>query len=55
MLRLLAQGLSNEEIAARLYVSVGTVKKQLSALMQRLCLESRVQMAVWAVKEGLVD
>lgn len=55
LLRLVAQGLSNEEIALRLYVSVGTVKKQLSALMRRMCFESRVQMAVWAVREGIVE
>ncbi|MBO4352225.1 MAG: response regulator transcription factor [Eggerthellaceae bacterium] len=53
ILRLVAQGKSNEEIAAELYLSVGTVKKQLSSLMLRLCLENRVQAAVYAVKAGL--
>lgn len=53
ILRLVAQGKSNEEIAAELYLSLGTVKKQLSALMLRLCLENRVQAAVYAVKAGL--
>lgn len=55
ILRLVAQGLSNEEIGARLYLSAGTVKKQLSALMQRLYLENRVQAAVYAVHAGLVE
>ena len=55
ILRLVAQGLSNEEIGARLYLSAGTVKKQLSALMQRLYLENRVQAAVYAVHMGLVE
>ena len=53
ILRLIAQGKSNEEIGAELYLSVGTVKKQLSNLMLRLCLENRVQAAVYAVKAGL--
>lgn len=53
ILRLLAQGKSNEEIARELYLSLGTVKKQLGNLMLRLCLENRVQAAVYAVKAGL--
>lgn len=53
ILRLVAQGKSNEEIASELYLSLGTVKKQLSSLMLRLCLENRVQVAVYAVKVGL--
>lgn len=53
-LRLVAQGLSNEEIGARLYLSAGTVKKQLSSLMQKLNLENRVQIAVFAVRSGIV-
>ena len=53
ILRLVAQGMSNEEISATLYLSLGTVKKQLSSLMLRLGLENRVQAAVYAVKSGL--
>ena len=53
ILRLVAKGLSNEEISATLYLSLGTVKKQLSNLMLRLGLENRVQAAVYAVKAGL--
>lgn len=53
ILRLIAEGKSNEEIGAELYLSVGTVKKQLSNLMVRLGLENRVQVAVYAVKAGL--
>ena len=50
---MVAQGKSNEEIARELYLSLGTVKKQLGNLMLRLCLENRVQAAVYAVKVGL--
>lgn len=53
ILHLVAQGKSNEEIARELYLSLGTVKKQLGNLMLRLCLENRVQAAVYAVKVGL--
>lgn len=55
VLRLVAQGKSNEEISAELYLSLGTVKKQLGVIMQRLYVENRVQLAVWAVKNGLAN
>lgn len=55
ILRLVAQGLSNEEVGAQLYLSAGTVKKQLSALMQKLYLSNRVQVAVYAIRAGFVD
>lgn len=55
LLRLVAEGLSNEEIAARLYLSAQTVKKQLSNVMQKLHLNNRVQAAVYAVREGLAE
>lgn len=55
VLRLVAQGKSNEEISAELYLSLGTVKKQLGVIMQRLYVENRVQLAVWAVKHGLAN
>lgn len=53
MLSLVAQGKTNEEIGAELYLSVGTVKKQLSSIMLQLGVDNRVQLAVLAVKAGL--
>ena len=53
MLRLVVQGKTNEEIGAELYLSVGSVKKQLSSLMLQLGVDNRVQLAVYAVKAGL--
>lgn len=53
ILRLLALGKSNEQIASELYLSLGTVKKRISQLMTRLGFENRVQIAVFAVKIGL--
>ena len=45
---LVARGLSNAEIAGRLYVSPGTVKAEVSAILGRLGLENRTQLAVLA-------
>jgi DNA-binding NarL/FixJ family response regulator len=55
ILRLVTEGLSNEEIGARLYLSDQAVKKQLSTVLQKLHLNNRVQAAVYAVRKGLVD
>lgn len=55
ILRLIAEGKSNEEIGAELFLSLGTVKKQIANIMQKLYLENRVQLAVYAVKHHLVD
>lgn len=52
---LLAQGLSNEEIARELYVEVSTVKSHLARIMPKLGVRSRLQAAVWAYQNGLVD
>ncbi len=46
MLALLAEGLSNADIAARLYLSEGTVKGHLSRLMSRLDCQNRTQLAL---------
>ncbi len=43
---LVAEGLSNSEIAARLYVSQGTVKSHLATVMRRLNIRSRTQLAI---------
>jgi NarL family two-component system response regulator LiaR len=55
LLQLVAEGLSNEEIGVRLFLSDQTIKKQLSTAMQKLHLSNRVQAAVYAVRKGLVD
>jgi DNA-binding NarL/FixJ family response regulator len=55
VLRQLVDGLSNEEIAISLNVSEATVKKHLGRVMTKLHLDNRVQLAVYSVREGLVD
>jgi non-specific serine/threonine protein kinase len=46
--RLVAEGLSNPAIASALFVSVATVKTHVSHILQKLALDSRVQLAGWA-------
>jgi two-component system NarL family response regulator len=55
ILQLVAEGLSNEEMGERLFLSEHTVKKQLGALIQKLGLKNRVQAAMYAVRNGFVD
>lgn len=55
IIALISQGQSNEEIAANLFISEATVKKKLSSILQKLSLDNRVQIAVFAVRAGLAD
>jgi DNA-binding NarL/FixJ family response regulator len=54
VMRLVAQGMSNAEIAARLYLSETTIKSHIARILAKLSLRDRVQIAVFAYENGIV-
>lgn len=53
VLRMIAQGLNNREIAGKIMISDKTVKTHVSNILSKLGLEDRTQAAIWAIKHGL--
>jgi DNA-binding NarL/FixJ family response regulator len=55
VVRLMAKGLSNEDIAREAFVSLGTVKTHVSNILAKLALQSRIQIVVWAFENGVTN
>ncbi len=53
MLKLVAQGLTNEEIAQRLVISDWTVRTHIRNILGKLHLANRTQAALYALREGI--
>ncbi len=55
VLKLVAQGYSNQEIAQQLHISERTVGKHVSSILEKLHLANRTQAALYALREGLAS
>ncbi len=55
VLRLVAQGMSNREIAGELYISENTVKNHVRNILEKLHLHTRMEAVMYAVREKLLD
>jgi DNA-binding NarL/FixJ family response regulator len=54
VLRLIANGKDNLQIAEALHISPKTVKNHISNILMKLQIENRIQAAVYAVRSGIV-
>jgi len=55
VLRLVARGMSNRDIASELFISQNTVKNHIRNILEKLQMKSRVEAAMYAVRRKLVD
>ncbi len=55
IIREIANGLSNKEIAERIYLSEGTIKNNISTILSKLDLRDRTQIAIFAFKNNIVN
>ena len=55
VLKLVAKGKSNREIADELYISENTVKNHVRNILEKLHLHSRMEAVLYAVRERLLD
>ena len=55
ILRLIAQGYTNAEIADKLYLTRGTVRNYVSSILEKLDVEDRTQAAILAIQYGLAE
>jgi DNA-binding NarL/FixJ family response regulator len=55
VLRLVAKGMNNREIARQLFISENTVKNHVRNILEKLQLHSRMEAVMYAVREKLLD
>jgi two-component system NarL family response regulator len=55
VLRLVARGLNNKDVAKQLYISENTVKNHVRNILEKLQLHSRMEAVVYAVREKLLE
>ncbi|NLJ74520.1 MAG: response regulator transcription factor [Firmicutes bacterium] len=55
VLKLIAKGLSNSEIASELFISKHTVKNHVSSIYRKLEVDDRTRVALLAIRKGLVS
>lgn len=53
VIKLVVEGLDNKEIASRLYLAEGTVRNNISKILDKMKLKDRTQLAVYAIKNNL--
>lgn len=53
--KLVGGGMTNKEISAELYLSVGTIKNHLTQILQKTGFRDRTQLAIYAVRQGIAD
>ncbi|MEC2072618.1 response regulator transcription factor [Alkalihalophilus marmarensis] len=54
IMKLVGEGLSNKEISEELSLSVGTIKNHISAILDKLSLRDRTQLAIYAIRHNVV-
>ena len=55
IITMVAQGMSNQSIGQKLFISDKTVKNYVTSIRRKLGLENRIQIALYAIKCGLVN
>ncbi|HLM29055.1 MAG TPA: response regulator transcription factor, partial [Acidimicrobiales bacterium] len=55
VIRLLAEGLTNSQLAERLFISPRTAAVHVSNILAKLGMSSRTEVAAWAVRSGLAE
>jgi two-component system NarL family response regulator len=55
VLRLVARGMTNREIADELFISENTVKNHVRNILEKLHLHTRMEAVIYAVRERLLD